>query len=250
MTDERGSNRFLVIPAIDLLGGRCVRLYRGDYSERTVYNDEPVTVARRWADAGAERLHLVDLDGAREGKPCNLELIRTIVAAVGIPCQVGGGVREEAVAAQLLEAGVAYVVVGSRAVSEPDWLARMADRFPGRIWLGLDTRNGRPAVRGWTATVDRSPRELLAEADRLPLAGVIVTAIERDGTLAGPALDLLSDIVHATRHPVLASGGVTTIDDVRRLAQMPLAGCIVGKALYENKLSLQEAILTVRQLGR
>ncbi len=250
MGSHSAANRFYVIPAIDLLDGHCVRLQRGDYSQKTVYNDDPVSVARRWVEAGAERLHLVDLDGARSGHPRNLALIEAIVAAVKVPCQVGGGVRDEVVAARLLAAGVRHVVLGSRAIREPQWLTAMAERFPGQVLLALDIKQGRPAVHGWTATVGLEPTELLARIDPLPLAGVVVTAIDRDGMLSGPAFDQLAATVQATRHPVIASGGVSSVEDVRRLAEMPLAGCIIGKALYEGRLSLSDAIKTVHQLGR
>jgi len=241
--DNRASpSAFLVIPAIDLLEGRCVRLRQGDYSARTVYNDDPVAVARRWVDAGARRLHLVDLDGARDGVPRNLDVIRAIVSACPVPCQVGGGIRDEATAGRLLEAGAAYVVVGSRAVREPRWMRALAALYPERVLLGLDVRAGRIAVAGWTQTVATELHALLGTVEPLPLGGIVLTAIERDGMLSGPDYGLLNEAAARTRHRVFASGGIACADDIRRLAAMPLAGCIVGKALYEGTVTLGDAL--------
>jgi phosphoribosylformimino-5-aminoimidazole carboxamide ribotide isomerase len=239
-------------PAIDLRGGRCVRLYQGDYDRETVYGDDPVAQARAFVADGASWVHVVDLDAARSGDPVNRDIVAAIAAAVDVPVQTGGGVRDDAAADALLGAGVRRVVVGTAALDDPDWVRRLADRYPGRVAVGLDARGRDVAVRGW---VEGSGHDLVDVAGRFADAGVaalIVTEIGRDGTLEGPALDQLGAVLAATDIAVVASGGVGTIEDLRSLASLEegsrrLAGAIIGRALYEGAFGLAEAVDAVEQ---
>jgi phosphoribosylformimino-5-aminoimidazole carboxamide ribotide isomerase len=231
-----------LIPAIDLRGGLCVRLRQGDYDRETVFGDDPAEMAARWESEGASRIHLVDLDGARSGQPVNVESVRRIISRVSVPCQLGGGVRDRATIAAWLDAGLEQVIVGTQAVRNPDWLTEMARAYPGRLILGLDAREGKVATQGWleTSTVDATT--LAGRFDELPLAAIIYTDIARDGTLEGPNFEATRDLAEHVRLPVIASGGVGSLDDLERLAALPVAGCIIGRALYEGQFSLREAI--------
>jgi phosphoribosylformimino-5-aminoimidazole carboxamide ribotide isomerase len=231
----------IVIPAIDLRSGRCVRLRQGDYGQETVFSDDPGAVALRFVEQGATYLHLVDLDGAREGRPVNLTAIREIIAA-GVPCELGGGLRQDRDLYAAFDAGIDRAIIGTQALKQPDWFAAAAQRFPGRLVLGLDAKRGQVATEGWFETSEALAVDIAKKFEALPLAGLIYTDISRDGMLSGPNFEALEGIVRATRLPVVASGGVTTLDDVRRLAQLPITGCIVGRALYEGTLELKEAI--------
>jgi phosphoribosylformimino-5-aminoimidazole carboxamide ribotide isomerase len=231
-----------VIPAIDLRGGRCVRLRQGDFDQETVFGEDPAAMAGRWESEGASRIHLVDLDGAKSGRPVNVEAVRGIVGRVGVPCQLGGGIRDQATIAAWLDAGLDRVVVGTQALRDPDWFGRMALAFPGRLLLGLDARDGRVAAHGWLEVSSVAALALAQEFDPLPLAGIIYTDIARDGTLEGPNLDAIAALAEAVRTPVIASGGVGTLEDLKRLAVLPIVGCIVGRALYEGRFSLRAAI--------
>ena len=231
-----------ILPAIDLRGGQCVRLRQGDYKQETVFGSDPAAMARRWVREGAEILHIVDLDGAKEGKPTNGLSIRAIVAASGVPCQLGGGVRSERDIVQVLSWGVQRVVIGTKALQAPGWLEEMARKFPAKIVLGLDAKDGRVATHGWLDVSDQSALDLARALSPLPLAALVYTDISRDGMLLGANVQAMADMCAATGLPVIASGGVTTLDDIRRLAALPLAGCIVGRALYENRLNLKEIL--------
>ena len=231
-----------VIPAIDLRGGRCVRLRQGDFEQETVFGDDPTAMAERWASEGAARIHLVDLDGAKSGQPVNVEAVTEIVRQVGVPCQLGGGVRDQATIAAWLEAGVDRVVIGTQALRDPDWFARMAETYPGRLLLGLDAQDGRVATQGWLELSGVAALTLAKQFDGLPMAGIIYTDIARDGTLEGPNLPAIDALAQSVKTPVIASGGVGELSDVERLTALPIAGCIVGRALYEGRFSLGEAI--------
>ncbi len=244
----------LLLPAIDLRGGRCVRLRQGDYSQETVFGDDPAAVARRWVGQGAAFLHLVDLDGAREGRPVNGASVRAIVAAAGVPCQLGGGLRSESDIETALSWGVTRVVLGTRALREPAWLEAVCRRWPGQIVLGIDARDGRVAVQGWLETSDRSALDLARQCAGWPLAALVCTDIRRDGMLEGPNCAALAEMAAAVPLPVIASGGVTTVEDVRKLAGLGLAGCIIGRALYEGRIDLPAALAAAqagsREAGR
>jgi phosphoribosylformimino-5-aminoimidazole carboxamide ribotide isomerase len=235
-----------VIPAIDLRGGLCVRLQQGDYQREMVFSDDPVAMARRWEDEGAELIHLVDLDGAKEGRPVNVEPVRRIVDRVSVPCQLGGGVRDQETIAAWLDAGLLRVIVGTAALRDPDWFRAMIVAYPGQLVLGLDARQGRVAVSGWLETSEVEATALARAFDRLPLAAIVYTDIGRDGTLEGPNLAATAELARGVKTPIIASGGVGSLDDLDRLAELPLAGCIVGRALYEGRFTLAQAIAQVR----
>ncbi len=229
-------------PAIDLRGGNCVRLLQGDYARETVFGDDPVAMVRRFRAGGARRLHIVDLDGAKAGEPVQADLVGRMAQAAGMPCQVGGGVRTFETAAAYLAAGLQRVIVGSVAIEQPHLLVRMAREFPGRVVLGLDARDGKVAVRGWLDTSTLLAVDVARRHADLPLAAVVYTDIATDGTLAGPNIPALEEMLAASRTPVIASGGVATLDDIRRVAAIGCTGCIVGRALYDDAFSLPDAI--------
>ncbi|MBV8676860.1 MAG: 1-(5-phosphoribosyl)-5-[(5-phosphoribosylamino)methylideneamino]imidazole-4-carboxamide isomerase [Planctomycetaceae bacterium] len=238
-----------VIPAIDLRGGSCVRLRQGDYNQETVFGDDPAAMAAHWEVEGAARIHLVDLDGAKEGRPVNVEAVRAILGRVAVPCQLGGGVRDEATIAAWLDAGLERVIVGTRALKDPAWFRAMTRTFPGRLVLGLDARDGRIATEGWLDVSSVAATTLAEQFDDLPLAGVVYTDIARDGMLEGPNLAATEALAVRLKTPVIASGGVGSLGDVERLAALPIAACIVGRALYEGRFRLSEARERAGELG-
>ena len=237
-------------PSIDLRGGQCVRLYQGDYDRETVYGNDPVGQARTFADAGAPWIHVVDLDAARTGEGANRELVAEIAGAVDVPVQAGGGVRDDAAADALLGAGVRRVVVGTAALDDPAWVRRLAGRYPGQVAVGLDARGHAVAVRGWVKGSGHDRVEVARSFDGAGVAALVVTEIGRDGTLTGPALDQLADVLAETRLDVVASGGVGSLADLRTLAAFEVdgrrpAGVIVGRALYEGAFRLSDALETL-----
>jgi phosphoribosylformimino-5-aminoimidazole carboxamide ribotide isomerase len=230
-----------VIPAIDLRGGLCVRLRQGDYGQETVFGDDPAAMAARWESEGASRIHLVDLDGARLGRPVNVEAVRSILDRVSVPCQLGGGVRDGETIAAWLDAGVERVIVGTQALRDPAWFREMAARYPSRLVLGLDARDGRVATEGWLEVSSVEAADLAGQFDDLPLGGVVYTDIARDGMLEGPNLEATGSLARRLKSPVIASGGVGRLEDLAGLAGLPVAACIVGRALYEGRFTLREA---------
>jgi phosphoribosylformimino-5-aminoimidazole carboxamide ribotide isomerase len=234
-------------PAVDILGGRAVRLQQGDFARATGYGD-PLALARRYVAAGARWVHVVDLDAARSGRPVNRAVVLELVEAVApAAVQIGGGVRRAEDAADLLQAGAARVVVGTLAAADPDATAALARQFPQRIAVGLDHRHGAVATEGWGADGRRSVTDLLARYEAEPVGGVVVTAIDRDGMLGGPDLDGLRQVLGQTRLPVVASGGVASVADLRALAGLAvlgrrLAGAIVGRALVDGVVDIDEAV--------
>lgn len=229
-------------PAIDVRGGKCVRLRQGDYGQETVFHDDPIAAARLIASQGVEHLHVVDLDGARAGRPVNAEIVAEIVRQVSLEVEFGGGVRDDDSIDALLDLGLSRVVVGTSAVRDPAWFREAARRRPGKLVLGLDARDGLAATAGWEETSSVSATELAAEFAGEPLAAIVFTDIAADGMMAGPKLDSLRAMLAATEHPVIASGGVTTADDVRAIAAAGAAGCIIGRAFYEGALTLADAL--------
>jgi phosphoribosylformimino-5-aminoimidazole carboxamide ribotide isomerase len=239
-----------VYPAIDLRGGRCVRLRQGDFAQETDFGGDPAETALRWVRQGATYLHLVDLDGARQGRPVNGASVRQIIAAAGVPCQLGGGLREEAHLVEALSQGVTRVILGTKALQDPAWCEAMCRKFPGRVVLGLDARGGRVATEGWLHTSDQSALDLARRCAEWPLAALVYTDISKDGMLAGPAVEATAELAAAVAVPVIASGGVTTVDDVARLAGCGIAGCIIGRALYEGRIDLPAALEAARKEGK
>lgn len=239
----------LVIPAIDLKGGQVVRLSQGDPLRQIAYSADPIAMARRWEDEGASILHLVDLDGAFSGKPQQLPVVAQVAQSIKIPVQLGGGLRSLAALEQAFASGIERAVLGTAAIEDEGFLMEAARCYPGRIILGIDAKNGKVAVRGWAADTDLLASDLATRSADLPLAAIIYTDIERDGMLTGPNLDALRRMAEAVRHPIIASGGIATLDDVRRLAKLEptcIVGALVGKALYEGRFSLKEAIAAAR----
>lgn len=238
-------------PAIDLRGGKCVRLRQGDYQRETVFGDDPVVMARRWVGEGADCLHLVDLDAARGGADVNVAAIEAIVQAVDVPCELGGGIRDLATIERFLEIGVNRLVVGSRALRDGDWFSQMCRQFPGKLALGIDARDGRVATDGWLETSDVSAVDLARRYLNEPLAAIIYTDIATDGMLAGPNLPAMAEMLAAVGGvPLVASGGVTSAVDVAGLAELGVAGCIIGRALYEGVLTLRDALSSAQKRYR
>jgi len=232
----------LIIPAIDLKGGWCVRLVQGDAAQGTVFSKDPVEVALRWRDEGAQYLHVVDLDGAFEGEPVHFGMIVQIAREGALPIEVGGGIRTRDSVARYLNAGVDRVILGTRALETPDWLAKLCEEFPGRIAAGVDAREGRVAVKGWAETTEVTALDLARRLSGIKLRAVIFTDISTDGTLAGPAIASTRAFAEAVGLPVIASGGVGGIEHVRQLAQLPIEGMIIGRALYEGSVRLTDAL--------
>lgn len=233
----------IVIPAVDLKNGRCVRLLRGRADAETVFSDDPVSMARQWAAEGAERLHVVDLDGAFAGRPAQTLLIRAIVEALSIPVQVGGGLRDLQAVEAVLEAGARWAVVGTRAALEPAFLDQVCRTFEGRIIVGVDASEGRVAVDGWRRLLDLDATALARDAGRAGAAAILYTDVTRDGTQAGPNLESTEAVARAAGIPILASGGVGSLGDIRQLAAIPgVEGVIVGRALYSGAVALREAL--------
>ncbi|MEI8384117.1 MAG: 1-(5-phosphoribosyl)-5-[(5-phosphoribosylamino)methylideneamino]imidazole-4-carboxamide isomerase [Planctomycetota bacterium] len=239
-----------ILPAIDLRGGQCVRLRQGDYAQETVFSNDPAEMARRWESAGASRLHLVDLDGAKAGRPVNVDSIRSIVQAIKIPVELGGGLRDEAALRLMLEeVGVERAIIGTQALKQPDWFRDMTKLFPSRIALGLDARNGFVATAGWLDVSQTSAIELARQFVGLDVAAVIYTNIANDGMMQGVDDATIQDMLTLAGLglPVIASGGVTTLKDIERLTheaklQPKLVGAIVGRAIYEGTITVQDAV--------
>ncbi len=229
-------------PAIDLRGGKCVRLRQGDYRQETVFGEDPAAMARRWVDQGAQQLHLVDLDGARSGHLANRQAIASILAVVEIPCQLGGGIRDEATIVQLLQLGLQRLVIGTQALKDPQWFREMCRKFPHRLVAGIDARGGRVATDGWLQTSSIEATELAKDLSSQPIAAIVYTDIAKDGMMEGPNLPAMAEMAAAVSLSVVASGGVTTASDVEQLAATGVAGCIIGRALYEGSLTLSEAL--------
>jgi len=233
----------IIIPAIDLKDGKCVRLLQGRKEAVTVYSDNPVSVAEHWVNLGAELLHIVDLDGAFTGQQRNLEVIKAIRKAIRIPVQAGGGIRDVSTVEMLITFGIDRVIIGTTAVSKPDAVKEMCDRFCGKVFAGIDAKDGMVAVRGWVKTTELKALDFAKKMESMGVAGIIYTDISRDGMLSGPNIEVIRKMVKGLGIPVIASGGVSSIEDIKSLMQIKnLWGVIIGKALYEGTLDLREAI--------
>jgi len=235
----------LVIPAIDLREGKCVRLVEGRLDQETVYSDDPVAMAALWQKKGAQMLHVVDLDGAFSGAPKNLDVIKEILAAVNIPVQVGGGIRNMQAVELLLEIGAARVILGTVAILNPGLVSQACSKYGDAVLVGIDGRNGRVAIEGWGLTVEKGTIELAGEMKNLGIKRVVFTDIRRDGTLQGPNLEATGELARATGLKIIASGGVSTVDDLialKKLEPLGVDAVIMGKALYAGTVSISEAL--------
>jgi phosphoribosylformimino-5-aminoimidazole carboxamide ribotide isomerase len=231
-----------IIPAIDLIEGKCVRLIQGRYDRRINYQSDPVKQAEDFIADGAQWLHIVDLEGAKAGRPVNTEAISAIAELGKLKIEVGGGLRDETSIQQLFVIGVERAIIGTKAVSDFEWFSQMAEKFSGKIVLGLDSRGSKVSTEGWLEDSSESLLEFATKAARLPLAAIIYTDIAKDGMMEGPNLERTKALVEAVDVPVVASGGVTTIEDIKNVAQIGAAAAIIGRSLYEGKLTLADAI--------
>ncbi|HKQ30531.1 MAG TPA: 1-(5-phosphoribosyl)-5-[(5-phosphoribosylamino)methylideneamino]imidazole-4-carboxamide isomerase [Burkholderiales bacterium] len=244
----------LVIPAIDLKDGKCVRLRQGKMDDVTVFSDDPVATAKRWVDAGARRLHLVDLDGARSGKPANAEAIQAIVESFpNLPIQVGGGIRDEDTIQRYIEIGVRYVILGTKAVNAPHFVSDVCAEFPGHIIVGLDAKDGKVAIDGWSKLSGHDVVDLAKKFQDEGVEAIIYTDIGRDGMMTGVNVDATVTLANAISIPVIASGGITNLDDIRELCKVAdsgISGAITGRAIYEGSLDFSAAQKLADEFGQ
>lgn len=231
-----------ILPAIDLVGGQCVRLIQGQYDRQITYQDDPIAQAREFAVLGSRWLHVVDLDGAKEGRPVNAAVVERICRETELKVELGGGVRDEETIRRMLEAGVERLIIGTRAVKEFGWFSEMAQRFPGRLVLGLDARGAKLATEGWLDQGGQDLLEFARQAAGLPIAAIIYTDISKDGMLAGPNQERTRQLAEAVDVPVVAAGGVTTVEDIRALKAAGVAGAIIGRAYYEGTIDIRAAL--------
>ena len=242
----------LIIPAIDIRGGKCVRLFQGDYGKETVYGDDPVEMARRWVKQGAKFLHLVDLDGAREGIPVNKVTIRAITKGSPVPVEVGGGIRDMDALDDYLSSGISRVILGTAAIAHPRFLEEACQKWPGRVALDIAAKGGKATISGWVRETELQAVDLARKCEALGIAAIIFTDVLRDGTQKGVNLEATREVARAVRIPLIASGGVSTIEDVRALLPFEkegIRGVIVGRALYAGTLNLPEAIALAEERG-
>lgn len=236
----------LLIPAIDLKDGKCVRLRQGRMEDDTVFSDDPVAVAKQWVDAGARRLHIVDLNGAFEGRPVNAEVVGQITAVckeANVPVQLGGGIRSEETVKNYLDLGVSYCIIGTKAVNEPDFVTDLCVKFPGHIIVGLDAKDGKVAIDGWAKLSDHDVIDMAKHFEKDGVEAIIYTDISRDGMMSGVNVDATVKLAQAINIPIIASGGITTIDDVRGLCEVAsegITGAITGRAIYEGTLDFSQ----------
>lgn len=231
-----------IIPAVDIKDGRCVRLYQGDYGQETVFSEDPVAVASSWQAQGASRIHLIDLDGAASGEICNRAVVEAIVKQVGVPVQLGGGIRDEATVSSLLGIGVGRVILGTVAVEQPELVERLCGKFGEAIVVGIDARDGHVAIHGWQKGTGVSALELCRRMADMGVRRLIYTDIKRDGTLTGPDFKAIAELVGSLDLPVIAAGGISTLGHLRKLGGLGVEGAIVGKALYTGDIDLREAL--------
>lgn len=236
-----------VLPAIDLIGGKCVRLVQGDYAKQINYNDDPVAQAAAFVQAGANWLHIVDLDGAKSGSAVNHPVAAQIIRAFpDLKIELGGGIRTEQTISSLLEIGIRRLILGSKAIKDFDWFSKMAKKYPNRLVLGLDARDANLASEGWMEKHTETVLQIAQKATKLPISAIVYTDISKDGMLSGPNLDRTAELIKAVSVPVIAAGGVTTVQDIKNLKSIGAAGAIIGRALYEGTIHLKEAIEAAR----
>jgi phosphoribosylformimino-5-aminoimidazole carboxamide ribotide isomerase len=231
-----------IFPAVDIQNGQAVRLRQGDFARATVFDDSPAAAARRWAEAGASWVHMVDLDGARTGKAANANLIREAAARIDVPIQLGGGIRDLAAVVAALDLGVQRVVIGTAALRDPEFFQTVCREFPGRIVAGIDARDGLVATHGWAETSGIAATTAAADLSLPGVAAIVFTDIARDGMMQGPNLESLEAVITAASAPVIASGGISTLEDVRAVAALGVTGAIIGRALYDGSIDLADAL--------
>ncbi|WP_282181355.1 1-(5-phosphoribosyl)-5-[(5-phosphoribosylamino)methylideneamino]imidazole-4-carboxamide isomerase [Aliiroseovarius marinus] len=238
----------ILYPAIDLKDGQCVRLLRGEMEEATVFNDDPAAQARAFQDAGCEWIHLVDLNGAFAGEPVNGAAVEAILGAIDVPAQLGGGIRDMATIERWIDKGLSRVILGTVAVENPDLVREAARAFPGKVAVGIDARDGRVATKGWAEETDVMVTDLAKSFEDAGVAAIIYTDINRDGAMQGPNTEATADLARAVSIPVIASGGVSSLDDLRALKSCgaPLNGAISGRALYDGAIDLKEALVVLK----
>ena len=236
-----------ILPAIDLRDGKCVRLIQGDYDRQINYNDDPVAQAKLFEDQGAQWLHIVDLDGALKGGQYNFDILKQIRANTHLKIEVGGGIRSDEAVSHLLDTGIERVIIGTRAFEDEQWFNELVKANPNRIVLGMDAKNGHIATHGWTKTGEMTVLEMADKVNTLPLAAIVYTDIAKDGMLTGPNLESTRELAEHCMIPVIASGGVGSIKDIEDLSELPITGIITGRALYENKFTVPEAIEALKR---
>jgi phosphoribosylformimino-5-aminoimidazole carboxamide ribotide isomerase len=242
----------IIIPAVDIKNGKCVRLVQGRKDDETIFSNDPAAMAQKWAQAGAELIHVIDLDGAFEKSPQNLDAIKSILQTIDVPIQLGGGIRDEQTAHKFLDMGVQKVIIGTEAIRNPTWVERIADQYAGRVVVGIDARNGLVAIEGWTETTQTRAIDLAKRFESCGIAAINFTDIHRDGMQTGPNIDETRKLAEAIDIPVVASGGVATIKDIKNL--LPLEACgvigvITGRALYSGTLDFNESLAVARSNG-
>jgi len=234
-----------IIPAIDIQNGNCVRLRQGDFAQETIFDKNPLNIAQKWVDEGAERLHLVDLDGARLGSPINLDIISSICKKFpSIPIQIGGGIRDLKTAENYLLAGATYIIIGTKAVEEPKFVKELCKIFPGNIIVGVDAKNGEVATDGWESVSDKNVVELSKEFENIGVSEIVYTDIEKDGMMKGLNMDATLNLAESVNIPIIASGGVSCLDDIQKMKPYVgsgISGIIIGRALYEKTITIKEA---------
>jgi phosphoribosylformimino-5-aminoimidazole carboxamide ribotide isomerase len=231
-----------IIPAVDIKGGKCVRLYQGDYQRETVFSENPVDVAMDWKAQGAQRLHLIDLDGAAEGEPRNIAAVEAIVKRVNLPVQLGGGIRDEATVDRLLDTGIDRVILGTVVVENPELVKTLCRRYGKAIVVGIDARDGYVATHGWVRGTEIKALELGLQMRDLGVRRIIYTDIKRDGTLTGPGFEAIAEMVKGVKLPVIAAGGISKLSHLTKLKKLGVEGAILGKALYTGDINLKEAL--------